>query len=322
LARVPPRDVQGPVFIIGPPRSGTTLVYAALVYRFRVAFLTEVHNRYCRAPIVITRLFAKRIEAGRRPVFESSYGQIQGRYAPSECGNFWYRWFPRDPHVYVPSGGLPSKCRGELQRTVRAIERATGMPILFKNSYNSLRIGALLDAFPNACFLVCRRSPVDTAQSLLLSRARRYGDKARWMGVSPREYEQIKDGTPAEQVADQVFFVEKQIAADVESFGAERFMDVHYEEFCRTPETVAARVGEFLRRRGIPVEDHGELPAAFACSSGCKIDAGDYAAIVDRVRQRYRGAMLQTENHLAESSPQRDADPAAKAGHEDSPKTT
>ena len=279
--------VVGPVFIIGPPRSGTTLLYEAMVHRFRFTYLTNIHNRYCRFPAFVTLLNARRIERARKPQYHSAYGVIEGRYAPSECGQFWYRWFPRAPNVYVPAGGLPERSIEELRRSVAGIQRAAGMPVLFKNTYNTMRIGPLIDAFPNARFLVCWRDPVDTAQSILIAREKQRDSKETWVGVPPREFEEIQHGTPEEQVVDQTFFVEKQIADDRESFGGDRFLEVRYEDLCKRPDWVMQGIKRFLANSGINLEKRGTLPNHFSFSTGCKVPMDEHTAITTRVREQY-----------------------------------
>ena len=201
-------NIVGPVFILGPPRSGTTLLYETLASHCDFAYMTNLHNRYSYAPLSITKLIGWRLRRNRTAQYESSYGRISGLTAPSEAGEFWYRWFPRGIRIHTGYGQLHSGQISEMRRVIDGMQNMTGRHLLFKNTYNSMRIGALLETFPNAVFLVSRRNPVDTAQSLLLARRNRLSNKSKWFSVPPREYEEIVRGTPEQQVVDQVFCIE------------------------------------------------------------------------------------------------------------------
>ncbi len=86
-----PEPIHPPVFIIGPPRSGTSLFYELLVTRYDLAFFSNLAHRFWRTPAAVTRLGASVIR-NRRPRFESDYGHIAGWSAPNEGGWIWQRW--------------------------------------------------------------------------------------------------------------------------------------------------------------------------------------------------------------------------------------
>ncbi len=47
------RDLRvGPVFLIGPPRAGTTLLYQVLVKAFRFNYVTNIHAHFLRTPVL------------------------------------------------------------------------------------------------------------------------------------------------------------------------------------------------------------------------------------------------------------------------------
>ncbi len=92
-------DAHGPpCFVVGPPRSGTTIVYEALVTRFRTAYFSNLAHRLHRTPAAATR-FGRRIIAEWRGDFASAYGHIEGWGSPSEAGWIWRRWIPEESHL-------------------------------------------------------------------------------------------------------------------------------------------------------------------------------------------------------------------------------
>src|SRR5690606_21792278 len=64
-----------PVFVVGPPRSGTTLVYQLLVRRFRVAYLSNLAHRLYETPAAATWLGRPFVRPWTGP-FESRYGHV------------------------------------------------------------------------------------------------------------------------------------------------------------------------------------------------------------------------------------------------------
>ena len=43
-------------FVLGPPRSGTTLLYELLLTRFRFAYFSNLAHRFYRTPVAASRL--------------------------------------------------------------------------------------------------------------------------------------------------------------------------------------------------------------------------------------------------------------------------
>jgi len=274
-----------PVFIIGSPRSGSTLLYQVLVARYRFAYFTNFTSRFYCAPTVASWLAHKLFPPPPVSDYTSRYGQTTGWHGPHECGAFWYRWFLRGEYVYVIPGVTPVAHLKELRREVTGMSSVARAPVLFKNTYNSMRIAPITEALPEACFLVCQRDFVDTAQSILNGRKKLYGDKERWMGVQPKEIGEIRTHPYWQQVVEQVYYVYQQIEKDKRRSGADRFFDVHYSQLCREPWRVLADIEEFLEGRGLKLYIHGDLPSQFPISTGQKVNRDDYERIVQKVNE-------------------------------------
>lgn len=252
------------VFVVGAPRSGTTLLYQALLQRFRFVYFSNLGAAFYRAPT-----FAQALErlppfsSGAGTAFESRFGRTRGWRGPHEAARFWYRWFPSGEDVYVAPGATPRETLDGLRREVAGMIRVGGAPALFKNTFNSMRIAPLCEAFPEASFLVCSRDIVDVATSILRARVAETGRKDGWWSVPPREFPRIRHHPYWRQVVEQAHFVCNQIAADRERFGEERFLEVRYEALCDAPRDQLDRVGGFLAARGVAPCASGELPERF-----------------------------------------------------------
>jgi hypothetical protein len=241
-----------PVFIIGAPRTGSTIFYQVMTHFWDVAYVNNLdcvfHQEILSAALLSRNLVG---DAGHGS-FTAWHGRTSGWHAPSECGQLWYRWFPADRH-YVAGGELDAPSREEMRRTVRALAGIKQRPIVFKNMNCGQRLQPLAEVFPDALFLHCRRDPLYVAQSLIESRERAHQNRDKWWSIRPKEYERLRQLTVPEQVVAQVYFIEQQIESDLRQHFRGRSCEVGYEAFCSQPDRVLDEVREFLAEHGVDV---------------------------------------------------------------------
>ena len=258
-----------PLLVVGPPRSGTTLVYQLLVQHLDVAYLSNAHHALFGAPFLVERIVPKGL---RQPPsdYESRFGRTRGIWAPSEAGNFWYRFFPAHPHAVAPDEVSPLAL-GRLRSSVAAMTRASGRALVMKNVMCSVRMAAISAAVPEMRYLVVHRDLVDTAVSLLASRREANGTYDAWWSVEPREIESMRHLPPEQQVVEQIRAVEASIEASRAGLDPDLFADVSYADLIADPQgeltRVAARFG-LSRRPGSP-----PMPARFDRRGGHTLDA-------------------------------------------------
>jgi hypothetical protein len=85
-----------PIFVLGAPRSGSTIVVQVITDALDIGYISNRHCSWFGAPALAERLFRP---LGNRPDsdYRSSYGVAFGPHAPAECGEWWYRFFRRQP---------------------------------------------------------------------------------------------------------------------------------------------------------------------------------------------------------------------------------
>jgi len=270
-----------PVFIIGPPRAGSTLLYQVLLDRFDFSYLSNLHALFYGVPSLVERLF----RPGRhRPggEYRSQHGWVKGWCAPSECGQFWYRFFRRRPQ-FVSLGDVDEKCLSTFRGVIRRLEDAMGKPILLKNLPVALRLEAINKALPEAVFLVAKRDLVDNAHSLLAARKDICGSYETWLSMEPPNVDELRRKPVHEQVVEQVRKIHDVIDESRERHGHERFLDVHYEEFCRDTRSSLERIHRFLSYHRVPVVPLAEVPASFERNARIQIDANLYRKLREYV---------------------------------------
>ena len=281
LARNPAR--HPPIFIIGAPRSGSTLLYKALTDACGFAFFNEFSARFYRTPCLGNAL-SRRLGIAAPRGFDIRYGSMAGWGSPHECGPYWYRWFPRGLDVYAGPGALSPAARARLRDEILAVSAQDDASMAFKNLFNSLRIGALAEAFPEACFIVCRRDPLQNALSLLRGRIEQNRDKHAWWTLPPREVRELMALPYADQVAGQVHCIERQVERDARAAGGDRFLTIQYEAFCADVHGSLERIAAFLRARGCQAQPRLDgIPRTFEVRRVEGLDPDDAAAVAAAV---------------------------------------
>lgn len=220
-----------PVFIIGAPRTGSTIVYQALTNLYDVLYIDNLVCKFCRNLFFGFRLDYKIFKDKPHDNYEADHGNT-GRYglhAPSECGGFWYRWLPRDHH-FIGNDEITDAMVVQIRREIAAVINYFDKPLVFKNLNAGQRIRLLARCFPEARFVFITRDPLYTAQSILGAK-RRIGiaDDCFW-SVMPKNVDRLKKLDPYAQIANQVYSIEKQIYQDRSMIRPGHFFQLNYNE--------------------------------------------------------------------------------------------
>ena len=252
-----------PVFIIGAPRSGSTLLYKVLTEKFSLSYISNFTAIFYKIPILATWSARKLAIKASKGHYNFNYGNIKGMGSPSECGEFWYKWFPKGQYVYVPPGQTSGKILQELRNEIGGTSYISEAPMIFKNLYNSMRIAPIIEAIPEACFIVCRRKLAENALSILQSRINNLNDKNKWWSLPPKEVDILLKLNYAEQVVGQVYYIYKQIEEDKKRFGKIRFLEISYENFCHDVQGTLSKIVVFLSQNNCVIKNKGDVPHSF-----------------------------------------------------------
>jgi hypothetical protein len=252
-----------PVFIVGLPRGGTTLVYQVLSHSFQMAYTPMLSNSLIFAPSLAAWL-SKRRSSQYSSDFQSDYGMSSGWSSPGE-GVMWNLWFNKDQH-YDSLDELESWKAREIVRMVGRVERIGRGPFLNKNLRHNNRLKVLAGLFPEAVFLVILRDPRETAVSLLQGRIKKEGDAESWFSTRPRSYNRLKNLAPERAVAAQIKELISDLAEDMAFIGPDRFAAVDYDDFCASPAKTLEKLIMFLNGHGLSLETRQAPPSSFKIS--------------------------------------------------------
>lgn len=251
--------------VIGVPRSGTTLLYQLIASHLSVAYIDHLVAAFWRAPVYGIRLSRKLIPHTFRSTLESNFGRTNGIEEPHEFGYFW-----RDLIGYhvtrVPSEDSAERIDwARVRRVLINMTHAAGAPIAFKSFGLAWHLRTMQEVLPATCFVWIRRDPVQTAISLLKLREEFLGGRDRWASVRPPEYPWLIRRPVWEQVAGQVFYIERAIRRQVELVGGRNVLEVSYERLSEDPRAILTMIRDLVSANGPAVELTGVPPRNLEC---------------------------------------------------------
>lgn len=273
-----------PVFIIGPPRSGSTLLMQVVTDAFDVGYLTNQHCRWFGAPALADRILDP-LGCKQPSDYESRHGRTEQPSDPAECGAWWYRFFRRGP-AYVTREDVSERKMLAFRQSVQALEACMERPLVFKNLYASLRIDPIVQQIPGALFVVVERDVVDNAQSILKGRLDALGSYEPWWSVPPPNVQELRKLKPVAQAVEQVRSVHSLIERDIERLGlADQTIRINYDDFCRDVHGTLDRLEEFASNKGVSLAHRFEVPMSFNTDSSRKIPDDMYEELMAYVHQ-------------------------------------
>jgi hypothetical protein len=240
---------EAPVFLVGAPRSGTSLVYKTLCLHPGASYVSNWVRLFPSVPqLAVFNRAASRLPQLRRRVW---FAGGDNAYVYGSRRPLWERAFPMPVEgeplyaragVYEQANGAVSL--DQLRRSFAAVRRAGGGGTLVnKRVANNRRIPLLLDAFPQARFVEIVRD--GRAVALSLANVDWWPDTiVWWSGQSPRQWE-AAGGDPWELCART--WVEEVHATDdgLSAVPSGQRLSVRYEQLVAAPYATLAEVAAF-----------------------------------------------------------------------------
>ena len=255
-------STSAPVFILGAPRSGTSLLYKVLCLHPGAAYISNWMRRAPQLPaLALVNRLAHRFPRFRRTVWfgdDSANAYVYGgrRSLPSRLFPMPVEGEPVFRSCEIGQGRRPGPpdpvqvaC---LRRTFAALRRyAGGSFVVSKRIANNQRIPLLAAAFPAARFVNLIRDGRAVAYSL--SRVSWWEDDVVWwLGSTPRQWREAGHD-PWELCARHWLCELASVDEGLLAVAPEHRLDVRYEELVEQPVPMLRRIGAFA---GLP-EDRG-----------------------------------------------------------------
>ncbi|MEP3561479.1 MAG: sulfotransferase [Marinobacter sp.] len=262
-----------PTFIIGAPRTGSTILYQALTNAYQFAYIDNTACTWHRN--LRFGLWLSQKKWGNTPHnnFKADHGNTSkfGGHAPSECGQFWYRWLPRDRH-FIDHDEVTDRMVQEIREEVLGASGYLQRPLLFKNLNAGQRLRLIKKAFPDAKIIFVRRDPRFVTRSILKARKKVGTPTNQWWSIMPSNVNDLLQLPEPEMCAAQVYYLERQIEEDLTLFPEDNIRAVHYQElgeelvrllaeWCGVPERPGEQMPEFMHDdpTSLPPQEREEL---------------------------------------------------------------
>ena len=247
------------IFICGPARSGTTLVFQVLSSTLEIAYPRNFTAMFSRSPLLAMRLFSRDQRNNRNTSYQNYYGKTVGLQGPSEANHLWNQWVDSDISGFRTQ--LHTKGAEEMASFFEILSQQTGLPTLAKNNNINAFANAIASRLDNSYFICLRRDSRFLAQSLVKAREEINGDMLQSYGVTNTATWNLKSD-PLDQVVSQIEYMESLAIKQQQEIGEDRFWIVEYEAFCANPEVLVNRVRRQILQKS-PEEDRNvsyEIP--------------------------------------------------------------
>jgi hypothetical protein len=230
------------VFLLGAPRTGSTVIYQAFAEVFQLPYFSNLTNDcYAEHPVVglaIQRSVSVPVD------WSSRFGKTSGAFQPSEGSAIMTRWFGGGHPSQVVSNTILEGREAELHATLRGASALFGRPLMIKNAWNCFRIEYLARSLPDARFVWIRRDVARAALSDLEARYVTKGSPDVWNSATPGNVAQLIARPPVEQVVENQWEFHVAIESGLETEARARYTIIWYEDFLKSPQAALEAGGE------------------------------------------------------------------------------
>lgn len=223
------------IFIVGVPRSGSTILYQKLTNTGFFAYTDNFTNLVSYESFIGGNYISHRFLRRRRHnCFKSVYGNTMGCgfNAPSEGGKYWKR---------IRNSKLFNRSSSDFGFIFRLIKK----PYILKNLHNSIYIKEICAEYPNVRFIHIIREKTSNINSILNARRNNSIEELQPWSVMPLMNKELKN--ELELVEFQYDRINNLISESLN--GDSRYLKVSYELFIKDEKKETAEIIKFINGR-------------------------------------------------------------------------
>lgn len=242
------------VFIVGVPRSGTTLL-SQLVSRFlNIGYIDNITARFWANPVLGIRMSRAVLgsDSRSRIRLRSVHGTTEEPWGPHEFGYFWREMFGLDrssTHNLSPQE-RQNVDEQILSNRLKEIAVEFAQPVVFKNPICGFQASLIEKCYPNCLFVCTERDDDEVLESIRRTRAERFGSEEVWWSLKPSTFPDISNLKPAErQIRAQIRDCRAEFSDELARL-ATAAMTVSYGEMRRNPFGVLDQLCDRLTSMG------------------------------------------------------------------------
>ena len=232
------------LFVIGLPRSGTTLLSQLLAHCLDVGYINNLAARFWKAPVTGLKFSENVLDLDQFKGFESEYGATHQLADIHEFGYFWREWLNKDSFEHIKNArAIEDQIDWQgLRKTLANMQDHFNRPMVFKNIFGSYHIPKINQLLKQTLWIYIERDPLDTAVSILEARKKYYNNPDTWWSYVPPEYEKIIDMDYRHQIAGQIYYLKKFYMRELGS--TNRSLKTTYRKLTENPSRVLKKIRE------------------------------------------------------------------------------
>ncbi|MEM7782972.1 MAG: sulfotransferase [Planctomycetota bacterium] len=226
------------IFIVGAPRSGTTLLLQMIVAAFDIGYISNLAACFWKRP-ELGVLLSKKLLGRPNLSTESNYGQTVGPEQPHEFGGFWRRVLGYESMSQSERPEIVWELvEAELDRIAAAWDR----PVVYKVFQLYWHLAEFHRRRP-ARWIWVQRDPVENAASLLrLMNLRNCG----FTSAVPESVSEFDATERWQQATVQTLCLDRWLASQWEQIDDGSKMIVGLSDLRTNPQAQLNRIGQFL----------------------------------------------------------------------------
>ncbi len=265
------------VFVVGVPRSGVTLVMQWLAASGLFSYPSNLIARFYKAPYLGARIqrmltdpeLAYRDEmwlpgSEKDDFFISDLGKTRGLFAPNAFHTFWDDVLNNGQNTDYAYNEKNIGDAAHWLAELAAFESVLEKPLVFNGARLYRLLACFTEKIPHVFFIHVVRKPLYTMQSLYAARQRQYGTHRKWFPFKIPEYEQLASMSPYKQIAGQYHFMDRKIIQQLTDIPSTHYLTVHYEHFCRYPQSVWQEINKSFNHLGFTLHCDYNGPPRFS----------------------------------------------------------
>ena len=235
------------IWIIGLPRSATTLLSQIIFNTLDIACTNNLVARFWETPLSGCMLSKAVLGNQKTESYQSNYARTDEIYSPHEFSYFWRTALKMDDlSSYNPLFAENMINWRKLQLTVFNMNRIFGKGMVFKLlEYVGYHIKKFEELFNKSLFIYISRNPRDVAVSIANARLKFYGNLNTWWASYPLDYQELKDKPYWIQIAGQIYYLTQMYQTGIQQIAPSKVITISYEDLCHKPQQF---LNEIIRR--------------------------------------------------------------------------